>query len=232
LLNQYKNGRTTSNPFLPQAEKKLLSLRQQTFEVPSASAATATQATGKAAAHKLEQPNLTHNNPVAAENLAQSTVNNGPKESRMLVKQFKSNASKPELRLYRIGAGHKVYELDPRTIHFSQSSVNEAKGIISSMAKYGWRGEPIDVIRLADGKLVTLDNTRVLAANLTETRIHAIIHEANDLLPNVLVDRFISKKGGVPATWSDALKNRIGKQSALYRELYPDGSYVIGYKGN
>ena len=37
---------------MPQAEKKLLSLRQQTFEVPSTSASTATQAIGKAAAHE------------------------------------------------------------------------------------------------------------------------------------------------------------------------------------
>jgi len=48
LLNQSKNATTASSQFLPQAEKKLLSLQQQTFEVPSTSAATATQATSKA----------------------------------------------------------------------------------------------------------------------------------------------------------------------------------------
>ena len=52
LLNQSKNGTTANSQFLPQAEKKLLSLRQQAFEVSSTSAATATQATGKAAAHE------------------------------------------------------------------------------------------------------------------------------------------------------------------------------------
>ena len=38
---------------------------------------------------------------------------------------------------------------------------------------------------------------------------------------------FTTKKG-VPETWGDAAKLRIGKQSAGYRNKYPNGSAITG----
>ena len=58
----------------------------------------------------------------------------------------------------------KGTSINSKNIRFSQSSVNDAKEIIESMTQKGWDGYPIDVVRMTDGKLTTLDNTRLLAA--------------------------------------------------------------------
>lgn len=49
-------------------------------------------------------------------------------------------------------------------IRFSQSSVNGAAEIEASMRANGWVGDAIDVVRMGDGGLTSLDHTRVLAA--------------------------------------------------------------------
>ncbi len=101
-------------------------------------------------------------------------------------------------------------------IRFSQSSVNGADEIISSMKANGWKGDPIDVIKMNDGKLTTIDNTRVVAAREAGIDVQAIIHDANELLPENLIDRFTTKKG-IPKTWGEAIELRIGKQKASFR---------------
>ncbi|MBP1863487.1 hypothetical protein BD780_000810 [Clostridium tetanomorphum] len=98
-------------------------------------------------------------------------------------------------------------------IRFSQSSVNGADEIISSMKANDWKGDPIDVVKMSDGKLTTIDNTRVVAAREAGIDAQAIIHDANELLPENLIDRFTTKKG-VPKTWGEAIELRIGKQKA------------------
>ena len=108
-------------------------------------------------------------------------------------------------------------------IRFSQSSVNGADEIISSMKANGWKGEPIDVIKMSDGKLTTIDNTRVVAAREAGIDAQAIIHDANELLPENLIDRFTTKKG-VPKTWGEAIELRIAKQKVSFRNNNPFGS--------
>ena len=108
-------------------------------------------------------------------------------------------------------------------IRFSQSSVNGADEIISSMKANGWKGDPIDVIKMSDGKLTTIDNTRVVAAREAGIDAQAIIHDANELLPENLIDRFTTKKG-VPKTWGEAIELRIGKQKASFRNNNPFGA--------
>lgn len=49
--------------------------------------------------------------------------------------------------------------IDPSEIRFSQTSVNGSDEIIASMKAKGWKGDPIDVVRMPDGSLTTLDNT-------------------------------------------------------------------------
>lgn len=111
-------------------------------------------------------------------------------------------------------------------IRFSQSSVNGADEIISSMKTNGWKGNPIDVIKMSDGKLTTIDNTRVVAARKAGIDVQAIIHDSSELLPESLIDRFTTKKG-VPKTWGEAIELRIGKQKASFRNSNPFGANTM-----
>ena len=62
-------------------------------------------------------------------------------------------------------AGESVSNtVNPNDIRFSQSSVNGSAEIVESMRNNGWAGDPIDVVRMPDGGLTTIDNTRVVAA--------------------------------------------------------------------
>ncbi|WP_143742420.1 hypothetical protein [Roseateles chitinivorans] len=61
-------------------------------------------------------------------------------------------------------AAKGVTSLSPASIRFSQSSVNGVEEIAASMRANGWKGAPIDVVRMSDGSLTTFDNTRLLAA--------------------------------------------------------------------
>lgn len=46
------------------------------------------------------------------------------------------------------------------------------------MKANGWKGDPIDVVKMSDGKLTTIDNTRVVAAREAGIDIQAILHDA------------------------------------------------------
>ena len=117
-------------------------------------------------------------------------------------------------------------KLNPHHIRFSQSSVNGADEIISSMRKDGWNGDPIDVVHMKDGGLTSIDNTRVLAASEAGIDVQAIVHKYDDPLPKEFVERFTTKKG-TPTTWGEAIDLRIGKQKKSYRDNNPNGSYNI-----
>ena len=121
------------------------------------------------------------------------------------------------------GAGDVI---NPNEIRFSQSSVNGADEITTSMKANGWLGEPIDVVKMPDGELSTLDKTRVVAARQAGIDAKAIVHGFNDPLPNSLVSRFTTPKG-VPETWGEALNLRIGKQNSTFRYTYPSGSFDL-----
>lgn len=113
--------------------------------------------------------------------------------------------------------------VNPNDIRFSQSSVNGSAEIVESMRNNGWVGDPIDVVRMPDGGLTTIDNTRVAAARQAGIDVQANIHAYDDLLPVEYIDRFTTKKG-VPTTWGDAITLRIGKQNATFRDSNPYGS--------
>ncbi|PHM22095.1 RHS repeat-associated core domain-containing protein [Xenorhabdus ehlersii] len=121
----------------------------------------------------------------------------------------------------------EVVELDPKTIRFSQTSVNDTAEITQSMKAKGWDGDPIDVIRMKDGGLTTIDNTRVLAASRAGINVKARVHDGSTPIPQEFIRRFTTAKG-VPSTWEEAINLRIGKQNAGYRKRYPNGSTVIG----
>jgi len=122
--------------------------------------------------------------------------------------------------------------LSPSSIRFSQSSVNNVEEIARSMRANGWVGDPIDVVRMPDGSLATLDNTRVLAAHQAGIDVQATVRAFDDPLTAEMAERFATAKGGVPSTWGEAITNRIGNQNAGYRTVWPDGSPFTGWDGN
>jgi hypothetical protein len=121
-----------------------------------------------------------------------------------------------------------VESLSPGAIRFSQSSVNGLDEITASMRANGWQGPPVDVVRMSDGTLVTLDNTRVLAAHEAGIDVQAVFHEGSSSLPTEFIERFTTPRGGVPKTWADAVSNRVGNQNGPFRNTYPNGSPYTG----
>jgi hypothetical protein len=119
-------------------------------------------------------------------------------------------------------AARGVTTLEASAIRFSQSSVNGAGEIAASMAKNGWVGAPVDVVSVG-GRLVTVDNTRVLAAHMTGTPVQALVHGAGEALPASMAGRF-----GTATTWGGAVEARIAGQNAAYRAANPLGSWFIG----
>ncbi|HEX4341007.1 MAG TPA: toxin TcdB middle/N-terminal domain-containing protein [Polyangiaceae bacterium] len=119
-------------------------------------------------------------------------------------------------------AGKGVAVLSADAIRFSQSSVNGVGAIAESMAAKGWVGAPIDVVRMQSG-LVSVDNTRLLAASMTDTPVRALIHDAGDAIPPIMARRFDNA-----TTWGEAVQSRIGDQNAIYRTQYPEGSWATG----
>lgn len=99
------------------------------------------------------------------------------------------------------------------------------------MKKRGWVGEAIDVVRMLDGKLMTLDNTRVLSARYAGIDVWANVHPYAEPLSEGMAERFTTRQG-IPDTWGRAVELKIGKQRESYRRPYPSGPYVIGWKGN
>ncbi|MBF0548594.1 MAG: hypothetical protein HQM08_29460 [Candidatus Riflebacteria bacterium] len=92
----------------------------------------------------------------------------------------------------------------------------------------GWVGKPIDVVKFSDGSLVTIDNTRVLAAHRAGIPVRAVVHDASAPLPSNFIGRFTTPKGGTPKTWGEGVLNRIGSQNSLFRQTYPQGSPFTG----
>ena len=91
-----------------------------------------------------------------------------------------------------------VNSVPASTVRFSQSSVNGVAEIEASMRANGWVGDAIDVVRMPDGGLTSLDNTRVLAAKRAGIDVQATIRGFDDALPSSLVGRFTTTKGGRP----------------------------------
>jgi hypothetical protein len=114
-------------------------------------------------------------------------------------------------------------------IMFSQKSVNGLDDITASMSANGWVGAPVDVVRMEDGTMVTLDNTRVLAASQAGIDVQAVVHQAGDALPPSQIQRFTTS-AGAPSTWGQAAQYRIQNQGVGFSGAYPNGSPVTGVK--
>ncbi|MET3562028.1 hypothetical protein ABID30_001116 [Enterococcus rotai] len=125
------------------------------------------------------------------------------------------------------GLGKNIENVNPSEIRFSQTSVNGSDEIIASVKANGWKGDPIDVVRMPDGSLTTLDNTRVAAAREVGIDVQANVRSFDTPLPDqATIDRFTTKKG-VPKTWGEAIELRVGKQKADFRNNNPMGSFDL-----
>ena len=133
--------------------------------------------------------------------------------------------------VWRLTAGAAValngVAISPKSIRFSQTSVEGVQEIAASMRTHGWQGAPIDVGRMADGGLTSVDNTRLLAAHRAGIDVRAVVHPSDEALPADLIQRFTTS-AGVPQTWGDAIGLRIGKQDAPFRRTFPSGSPFTG----
>lgn len=95
------------------------------------------------------------------------------------------------------------------------------------MERQGWMGLPIDVVKFPDGRLVTLDNTRLLAASRSGVDVRCVVRKFDEPLPRVMQQRLKTKLDGTPSTWGEAAQFRINKQSNSYKKLNPSGSRFI-----
>jgi hypothetical protein len=121
---------------------------------------------------------------------------------------------------------------DPSDIRFSQTSVNQVDEIAASMRSNGWVGKPVDAVRMPDGGLTTLNNSRVLAAHEAGIDVQAAVRGFDDAIPGADAAFYPSVKGDLPSTWGEAITNRIGRQSVPYRTRWPSGSPFTGWDGS
>ena len=121
-------------------------------------------------------------------------------------------------------------------IRFSQNTVSfnkaDAEGkafnytdLVKSMKSDGWKGDPVDVVRMPDGKLTSIDNTRIAAAREAGVDVKATVRGFDNLLSDSEIKRFsIPKKGIIPKTWGEAITGRINKQTGGFSRENPYGA--------
>lgn len=127
--------------------------------------------------------------------------------------------------------------LDAEATRFTQNTVSFNKtdrltgekysldDMIESMRSEGWKGEPVDAVRMPDGGISSVDNTRVLAARDAGIPLEAHVHEPTELLAPGELERFDPTKGDPVETWGDVALNRIqGQRPRVWSESNPFGS--------
>ena len=135
------------------------------------------------------------------------------------------------------GTVNNISNLNPNEIRFSQNTVSYNKiergtdmkytydDLVTNMKTNGWKGDPVDVIKMPDGKFTSMDNTRIAAAREAGINIKANVRNFNDKLSPSEVNRFSDpKKGFIPTTWGEAITGRINKQSGGFSKNNPFGS--------
>lgn len=126
---------------------------------------------------------------------------------------------------------------DANEVRFSQNTVSNNKtergtgmkytydDLVSSMKQDGWKGDPVDVVKMPDGKITSMDNTRISAAREAGTTVEANVRSYDQKLTPTEIERFSDRKRGfVPQTWGEAITCRIDKQSGGFSVKNPYGS--------
>ncbi len=68
------------------------------------------------------------------------------------------------------------------------------------MRANGWQGDPVDVVRMPDNMLTSVDNKRILAAKMAGIDVQANVYAFDEGLPGEIAFRFPGPKGQVPTT--------------------------------
>jgi hypothetical protein len=126
--------------------------------------------------------------------------------------------------------GDRLEFVDGRQIKYSQSSINDVKDLVVKFQEYGWEGPPINVVRTLEGSLITMDNTRLYVTNKLKIPAQIIVRESSESLPCILGERFMTRRGGIPTTWGEAVEFRINNQNSRFRNENPLGSFNIHAK--
>nr|WP_314623084.1 LysM peptidoglycan-binding domain-containing protein [uncultured Noviherbaspirillum sp.] len=135
--------------------------------------------------------------------------------------------------------GAETVWLDSSIIRQSQKSISYAKtgGYTLDDIARGFVENPadprlsIDAVRMRDGLLTSVDNSRPAVLNATggkqiQTRIRAF----DELLTDKETFRFtvrVDNVERVPTTWGDAVEARIWKQGDQFMTYYPNGSLLV-----
>ncbi|WP_141243305.1 hypothetical protein [Bordetella genomosp. 1] len=124
--------------------------------------------------------------------------------------------------------------LDPNEVRLSQNTVSNNRvdrltgerytydDLVDSMRTKGWQGEPVDVVRMPDGKLTSMDNTRITAAREAGIDVQATMRDYNEPLTRVMQTE---RNWQQYDTWGEAISGRIGNQSGGFGKANPYGSY-------
>lgn len=97
--------------------------------------------------------------------------------------------------------------------------------LVSSMKKDGWKGAPVDVVKMPDGKMTSIDNTRINAARDAGIKVEANLRSFDEKLTIAESAQFSDpRKGFEPKTWGEAITGRIDKQSGGFSKNNPYGS--------
>jgi hypothetical protein len=124
--------------------------------------------------------------------------------------------------------------ISPFRVRFSQDSVSfnkirngvkyTCKDIFDSLKADGWTKEPIDIVKMNDGKFTSVDNTRLKAARKLNAKVKAIVHDFDEPLTGKQRKRF--RETGAK-TWGEAVTRRLQTQSEEFAKKYPHGSHGL-----
>ena len=107
-----------------------------------------------------------------------------------------------------------------KTDKLTQESYTYAD-LVKSMRVNGWRGDRVDVVKMPDGKLTSMDNTRIAAAREAGIKVQARIRDYNE----PLTTKMRKDRGWQDyRTWGEAITARIHRQGAAFRSDNPYGA--------
>ncbi len=146
----------------------------------------------------------------------------------------------------RGGGNAIIKQVNSIEIRFSQSTVSATKvrydditgnkfiytfdEIVNSMKTNGWQGEPINVVKMPDGSLTAIYNTRLLAARKAGIDAKVKIHDYDAAIPKADARNYTAEGKLEPKTWGEAISTRISVQhdkyfqDRIFAEKFPNGS--------
>jgi len=89
------------------------------------------------------------------------------------------------------------------------------------MRTNGWNGDLVDVVKMPDGKLTSMDNTRIAAAREAGIDVKASVRGFDDPLTPAIQE---ARGWQSFNTWGEAITGRINKQSGGFSTSNPYGS--------